>query len=276
MNAVEAAEQMASTLGLSVGEPRVLRATNNTVVWLDPSPVVAKVAPAPGRLLEWEQSVAIALEQVGAPVVGPSLLTPPRVHQLDGWAMTFWPYHPQGVADPSPGALASALRDLHEALGRVSDTEVLSLPAWDIALQDVIRRLSDEGYATSLNAEDRDLLTETIVRYQEIAETSGRHCALHGSPHDLNILVVAGEPLFIDFETACFGPVEWDLCHLPPLVAVSYGAFDADALAVSRLVVSAMTAALCWDGIKRGEDMRFHAEHHLEVVRHSRGQKKNK
>jgi len=274
MNAVEAAEQMATTFGLSVREPRVLRATNNTVVWLDPSPVVAKVAPAPGRLLKWEQSVAVALEQVGAPVVGPSLLAPPRVHQLDGWAMTFWPYHPQGVADPSPGALARAVKDLHEALGRVSDTQVLSLPAWDIALRDVMSRLSDEGYAVPLNAEDRDLLAETIARYHEVAETSARHRALHGSPHDLNILVVAGEPRFIDFETACFGPVEWDLCHLPPPVAVSYGAYDSDALAVSRLVVSAMTAALCWDGIERGEDMRFHAEHHLGVVRRSKGPKK--
>jgi hypothetical protein len=37
------------------------------------------------------------------------------------------------------------------------------------------------------------------------------------------------------------------------------------------LVVSAMTSALCWEGIDRGEDMRSHAEHHLAVVRAAAG-----
>jgi hypothetical protein len=271
MTAVEAAEQVAIALGLGVREPRVLRATNNTVVWLDPSPVVAKVAPAPGHLLEWEQSVAVALERARAPVVGPSPLVPVQVHELGGWAVTFWPYHPQGGAPPSPGAIARALADLHEALGQVGGTEGLALPAWDIALRDVMGRLRDDGYATPLSKEDRDLLTTTIARHAEVAETSARHRALHGSPHELNILMVAGEPRFIDFETVCVGPVEWDLCHLAPPVADLYDRVDPEALAVSRLVVSAMTAALCWDAIERGEDMRFHAEHHLGVVRHSMG-----
>ena len=34
--------------------------------------------------------------------------------------------------------------------------------------------------------------------------------------------MVDGEPMFIDFETVCYGPVEWDLCHLEPSVAHRY------------------------------------------------------
>ncbi|MDE3202844.1 MAG: hypothetical protein KGQ66_01330 [Acidobacteriota bacterium] len=80
--------------------------------------------------------------------------------------------------------------------------------------------------------------------------------------------MVSGSLLFIDFETACTGPREWDLCHTDSAVAETYqGSFSEAALDQARLVVSAMTSALCWEGIDRGPDMRFHAEHHLAQVR---------
>jgi Ser/Thr protein kinase RdoA (MazF antagonist) len=38
---------------------------------------------------------------------------------------------------------------------------------------------------------------------------------LHGSPHDLNVLGPSTNlPRFIDFETMCTGPFEWDLAHV--------------------------------------------------------------
>jgi hypothetical protein len=80
--------------------------------------------------------------------------------------------------------------------------------------------------------------------------------------------MVDGEPKFIDFETVCYGPVEWDLCHLDHSVAYQYPpGCNVEALGLARLVVRAMTSALCWEGVDRGKDMRFHAEHHLAVVR---------
>ena len=84
--------------------------------------------------------------------------------------------------------------------------------------------------------------------------------------------MVGGEPMFIDFETVCYGPVEWDLCHLDSSVTRQYPpACNLEALSLARLVVSAMTSALCWEGLDRGEDMRSHAEHHLAVVRGASG-----
>jgi hypothetical protein len=71
MDAVSSALDLAADLGMEVIEPQLLRSTNNTVIWLQPIPVVAKVAPRRNSLLEWELDVASALGRMGAPVVAP-------------------------------------------------------------------------------------------------------------------------------------------------------------------------------------------------------------
>ena len=91
---------------------------------------------------------------------------------------------------------------------------------------------------------------------------------LHGSPHRLNILVMGGEVVFVDFETVEVGPVEWDLAHLEEEVAVHYPAdLDQNLLRTCRIAISAATSTWCWESIDRGADMQSHAEHHLEIVR---------
>jgi hypothetical protein len=267
MDAVSSAVGMATVLGFEVADPQPLRSTNNTVVWLRPSPV-AKVAPAAGNRLAWELNVGSGLERAGAPVVGPSRLVPPKVHHFGGWAMTFWPYRSQDGSVPDSLSVAGALKRLHDAVDRVALIEGWSLPAWDDPVRDVRSHLGSGSFAPDLRLADRRLLAETLTQSGKVAKLSAHHGGLHGSPHGFNVLAVDGAPLFIDFETVCRGPVEWDLCHLDPSAAAAYPAeFGSEALALARVVVSAMTAALCWDGINRGEDMRFHAEHHLAVVR---------
>lgn len=83
--------------------PCMLRSTNNTVIWLQPLPVVAKVAPEVNNLLEWESVVASALGRLGAPVVAP-LEVAGAAHHVAGWVVTFWPYHPQTGGTPEPAA----------------------------------------------------------------------------------------------------------------------------------------------------------------------------
>ncbi len=272
MDAVSAALRMATALGMEVTDPQLLRSTNNTVIWLRPTPVVVKVAPAGSSSLAWELMVASALGRTDAPVVGPWDRAAPVVHRDGEWAMTFWPYQAQTGLQPDPVALARALGRLHDALDEVARLHDWSLPSWDRGPRDVILRLGNEDFAPELHGDDRDLLTEVLCRSGEIADLSARRRSLHGSPHGFNILMVEDEPAFIDFETVCHGPVEWDLCHLDSAVAYGYPAgYDLEALGLARLVVSAMTSALCWEGIDRGEDMRWHAEHHLAVVRAASG-----
>ena len=95
---------------------------------------------------------------------------------------------------------------------------------------------------------------------------SGR--VIHGSPHRMNIVVVAGTPRFIDFETVGLGPVEWDVAHLEPEVARNYpGHLDEETLDHCRMMISASTSTWCWGGLERGPDIREHAERHLGLIR---------
>jgi hypothetical protein len=257
---------IATNLGMEVEQPEFLRSTNNTVVWLRPTPVVAKIAPMGRNRLAWEHAIASSLHRCGGPVVGPLVMGGLAVHVADGLEMSFWPYHPQNGSHPSPEAMADTLQMMHRAVDRIAEEE--PLPSWDAEPQDVLSRLEDPSFASPLEGQDRQLLRSALARYPEIASTSASVHGLHGSPHGFNVLMVEGEVRFIDLETVCLGPVEWDLAHLDSPVASFYRPrFSSQALRVARLVVSASVAALCWEGVNRGPDMRFHAEHHLGVVR---------
>jgi hypothetical protein len=81
------------------------------------------------------------------------------------------------------------------------------------------------------------------------------------------VLAVEGEPRFIDFETACTGPMEWDLAHVEAGFESFHGdSFDRRLLWLCRSMASLKTAVLCWADVDRG-DFREHAELHLENVR---------
>lgn len=90
---------------------------------------------------------------------------------------------------------------------------------------------------------------------------------IHGSPHPYNVLVVDEEPRFIDFETTCIGPVEWDLAHTSPDTVRHYaGSVDSSLLETCRDLVRVKTAAWCWADAHRG-DLRYHAETHLAALK---------
>ncbi len=66
---------------------------------------------------------------------------------------------------------------------------------------------------------------------------------LHGEPHPGNVLSTKTGLLFIDLETCCRGPVEFDLAHVPEEVSERYADADEKLLSDCRLLVLAMVAA---------------------------------
>ena len=52
---------------------------------------------------------------------------------------------------------------------------------------------------------------------------------------------------FIDFETCCRGPVEFDLSYVPEEVSVLYRSTDQQLLRECRVLMLAMVAAWRWD-----------------------------
>ena len=66
---------------------------------------------------------------------------------------------------------------------------------------------------------------------------------LHGEPHPGNLLRTNKGLLFVDLETCCRGPVEFDIAHAPAGVSEHYPAADHDLLRECRILMLAMIAA---------------------------------
>jgi Phosphotransferase enzyme family len=267
VDVVAAVVDLARKLGVVVEEPVPLRSTNNRVIWLRPSAVVAKISAANGGSTD-ELAVARVLADADAPIVPPAEGVGRRLYRVADHEVTFWRYESQeNVSEPSYESVAHALGALHEALMTLGVQGPTRTHEGQIA--DAIRALDRPTFAPELRSGDRVLLRRALRQGQiTLAKKVDTSPIIHGSPHRMNMVIVAGSPRFIDFETVQRGPLEWDLAHLQPEVADHYpGRLDSDALAVCRTLVSAATSTWCWDGLHRGPDMRDHAEHHLAAVR---------
>jgi Phosphotransferase enzyme family len=267
-DAISVAANLARGLGLTVEKPVPLRSTNNAVAWLYPSDVVAKVSMRHNSRLHTELQVARELPALGAPSVSPAPDLPCVVHCRGGLEMTFWQYHAQPPAVvPSYDRVAVALGQLHGALDRLPAGLKASLPSYTEELGGVHSLLADRA---AITAADRDLLLRTFHRLQarlDMLVPVDRFVAIHGAPHPYNVLLVGDEPAFIDFETACRGPVEWDLAHLDAQAEPLFrSSVQVELLWLCRSMASVKAATLCMADVDRG-DMREHAEWHLAYLK---------
>jgi hypothetical protein len=85
--------------GLPSGSPRVVSHRGNLVVWLDPAPVVARVATLTARMRQdpfvWlarEIAVASYGKSCGAEIMTPADAVDPGPHWVDGMAVSLWTY----------------------------------------------------------------------------------------------------------------------------------------------------------------------------------------
>jgi hypothetical protein len=268
---VARAAQLVRDRGLPVNSAIPLRSTNNLVVWLEPSSVVAKIGIGRRAQLRREFEVALELVPFAAPVVSRATEMPAMVHAIDGVDISFWRYHPQGAeTDLSGQLIARRLRSLHDCLARVSPRLRASLPSYFDEPRYARTLLADPTATPALARDDRHLLANTfdsLERFlRELAPATAPQ-VIHGAPHSYNVLRVEGEPRFIDFETACVGPLEWDVAFVESGAEQAYEApLNPDLVRTFRSIACVMTAALCWSDVERG-DLREHAELHLAHVR---------
>lgn len=95
---------------------------------------------------------------------------------------------------------------------------------------------------------DSDLLRQTLAGLvRAIGERGAREQLLHGEPHPGNLLSTKNGPLFVDLETCCRGPVEFDLAHVPAEASEHYPPVDQELLRACRVLALAMVAAWRWD-----------------------------
>jgi thiamine kinase-like enzyme len=115
---------------------------------------------------------------------------------------------------------------------------------------------------------DRDLLGGMLRRFRRtIVERGAAEQLLHGEPHPGNVLSTVGGPVFIDFETCCRGPIEFDLAHVPEAVVAHYAGVDLALLSDCRALVLAMVAAWRWDADDEFPNGRQWAQEFIRTLR---------
>jgi aminoglycoside phosphotransferase (APT) family kinase protein len=242
--ALAAAMSTASALGLTVDDAIVLHDSNKLTVRLLPCDVVARVAPTAHQLARFEIELAQRLAESGSPVAVPDPRAEPRVHERDGFVVTLWTYYQPAMSGVSPADYANALQRLHSGMRKLD----LRTPHFTDRVEEAQHLVEATHLTPDLADADRKLLIATLrSRRQAIVDRGATEQLLHGEPHPGNVLSTKSGLLFIDFETCCRGPVEFDLAHVPADVSERYAGADQDLLSQCRVLVLAMVAAWRWD-----------------------------
>ena len=244
--AVAAARSTASALGLTVDDVAVLRDSNRLVLRLMPCDLVARVAPMALRTsADFEVELARRFAESGSPVAALDPRVEPRVYVRDGFVMNLWTYYePLPSRQVPPADYAHALERLHAGLLQLD----IPTPHFTARVEEAQQLVADRDRTPALADADRELLGDTLRSLRRaIGDRDGNERPLHGEPHPGNVLNTNDGPLFIDLETCCRGPVEFDIAHVPDEVSEHYPDTDLKLLRDCRMLVLAMVAAWRWD-----------------------------
>jgi thiamine kinase-like enzyme len=160
----------------------------------------------------------------------------PRGYQRDGFEVTLWTYYETVTPHISAVGYAQALTRLHASMRTI-----------DVPTPHFTDRVADvPGHIASTHAlddADRQLLSTRLRDLRQAVQDHGApEQLLHGEPHPGNVLSTKAGPVFIDLETCCRGPVEFDLAHVPAAVSQHYPDADPALLEDCRGLVLAVVA----------------------------------
>ena len=243
--ALAAARSIATALDLPVDDAIVLHDSNRLAVRLLPCDVLARVAPAAHQVAQFELDLAQRLVCTESPVGVLDSRVEPRVYERDGFVVTLWTYYkPVACRHVSPADYASALERLHAGMRELD----VRTPHFTDRVEEAQQLVESRNLTPELADADRELLISTLrSRRQAIGDRGAAEQLLHGEPHPGNVLSTKTGLLFIDLETCCRGPVEFDLAHVPEDVGEHYADADEELLSECRGLVLAMVAAWRWD-----------------------------
>jgi hypothetical protein len=243
--AVAAAMSTASALDLTVDDASVLHNSNKLALRLLPCDVFARVAHVGQEVAQLEVELALRLAETEGPVAALEPRVEPRVYERDGFVLTLWTYYePLLPREVSPADYANALERLHAGMRKLD----VATPHFTDRVAEAQQLVASRDRTPALADADRVLLSTTLrSRRQAISDRGAAEQLLHGEPHPGNVLSTKSGLRFIDLETCCRGPVEFDLAHVPEEVSDRYPDADQELLAECRILVLAMVAAWRFD-----------------------------
>lgn len=262
--ATAAASILAKAGGLEVSEAVVIQNSNTLALRLLPCDTFARTALIGQEVAALEVRVAESLAAVAAPIASLDPRVEPRVYGRDGFAVTFWSYYRPETDLGPPAEYADALRRLHAAMRSIE----IEAPHFTERVAAAERLVTDRHLTPALAVPDRLLLLDILHSSGYAIRThAGVDQLLHGEPHPGNILSTPRGLLFIDLETCCRGPIEFDVAHVPDEVSVHYPGVNQVLLQECRRLVLAMVAAWRWDARDEFPNGRRHADQILGSLR---------
>ena len=268
--AIAAVDRAAARVGLDATGATVIKHSNNTIVLLPVEQLVAKVSTSvlPGRdrtALERELRIGVHLAARGTRIAPPADHGVAGPHRIGDAVLTFWGYqHPQ--SPPSNQAeLGGVVRGFHSALAELA----ADLPTLADKIDDAAGLFRDRDQSPRLTDQDRRVAARAEPRINELLDPLEPDTALHGEPHDGNVIWGGDGPLLIDFEACCTGPLEWDLAYLPDEARQAFPNRDDALIERLRAVVSYSVAAWCCAEPEPTLEVAAAARHHLGLLRRS-------
>ena len=262
--ATAAASLLAEAVDLRVSEAVVIQNSNTLALRLLPCDTFARTALIGQEVAALEVRVAKSLAAVTAPIASLDPRVEPRVYERDGFAVTFWSYYRPVTDLGSPAEYADALRRLHAAMRSIE----IEAPHFTERIAAAERLVTHRHETPALADADRLLLLDTL---HSSGQAIRRHVSLdqllHGEPHPGSLLSTPKGLLFIDLETCCRGPIEFDVAHVPDEVSVHYPGVNQVLLQECRRLVLAMVAAWRWDARDEFPNGRRHAVQILGLLR---------
>ena len=241
--AIAAATEVAASLGLTATHAIVLHNSNKLTLRLTPCDVLARVTHVGQDDARLEVDRAQRLAAAGCPVGVVEPQVEPLVHVRGGFAVTLWTYYEPVTHQVRPVDYAEALERLHAGMR----TAELASPRFTDRIADAVQVADNPDLSPELDDADRVLLSGTLGSLRRAIEDHGaKEQLLHGEPHPGNVLSTTSGTLFIDFETSCHGPVEFDLAYVPEAVCEHYPRLNQKLLDDCRHLVLAMVAAWRW------------------------------
>lgn len=242
-HAIAAATSLAVSLGLGADDAIVLQNSNKLSLRLTPCDVFARVAIAAYETAPFEVELAQRLADVGSPVCPLEPRVEPRVYRRDGFVVTLWTFYAPATPQVSPMDYAQALERLHAGMREVD----MPRPSFMSRITEAEEVVATPSVSPELTQADREFLGGTLANLrQAINKRRAAEQLLHGEPHPGNVITTKNGLLFIDLETCCRGPVEFDLAHAPEEVCEYYLNVDRELLDECRQLVLAMLAAWRW------------------------------
>lgn len=262
--AVAAATSTASALGLTVDDAIVLQNANKITLRLLPCDTLARVAPLADQVAQFEVELAGRLAETESPAAMLEPRVPRRVYERDGFAVTLWTYYASVAPDVAPADYANALSRLHIGMRKIESTT----PHFTDRVAEAEQLVANRHQAPELTDPDRAFLIGMLKSLRRtIIDRGAAEQLLHGEPHPGNVLDTKFGPLFIDLETCCRGPIEFDLAHVPEAVIAHYPGVDQVLLGECRGLVLAMVAAWRWDAGDQFPNRRYWARQFIGALR---------